>query len=88
MREWMQMLVKRRGQHKQVIIEMINLTYNEILPKIVNREEKMLLLSTLRETTEGRMFCEREYASCTKKLVEMNEQDGKIDEATKMIQEI
>ena len=34
------------------------------------------------------MFCEREYASCTKKLVEMTEQDGKIDEATKMIQEI
>jgi 26S proteasome regulatory subunit N5 len=48
----------------------------------------MLLLTAIRETTEGRMFAEREYASCTKRLVEMYEQDGKLDEACKMIQEI
>ena len=34
------------------------------------------------------MFAEREYANCTKRLVEMYEQDGKLDEACKMIQEI
>jgi len=48
----------------------------------------MHLLSTIRENTEGRMFAEREYANCTKRLVEMYEQDGKLDEACKMIQEI
>jgi len=84
----MTLLIKRRGQQKQVIIAMINLTYNELLPKITNRDEQMNLLSTIRESTEGRMFAEREYASCTKRLVEMYEQDGKLDEACKMIQEI
>jgi len=39
MREWMTLLIKRRGQQKQVIIAMINLTYNELLPKITNRDE-------------------------------------------------
>jgi len=34
------------------------------------------------------MFVEREYATCTRKLVEMYEADGKVDEAVKIIQEI
>lgn len=53
-----------------------------------NREEKYNLLSTLREASEGKLFLEREYANCTRMLCEMLEQDGKEDEATKIIQEI
>lgn len=34
------------------------------------------------------MFLEREYATCTRLLVEMLEQDGKVDEACLLIQEI
>jgi len=34
------------------------------------------------------MYTEREYAQCTTMMIEMMEQDGKIDEATKIIQEI
>lgn len=34
------------------------------------------------------MFLEREFATCTRQLVEMFEADGKIDEACKQIQEI
>lgn len=34
------------------------------------------------------MFVEREYAVCTRQVVEMYEADGKIEEAVKQIQEI
>lgn len=34
------------------------------------------------------MFLEREYSQATKKLCEYLEEDGKTDEATKIIQEI
>jgi hypothetical protein len=53
-----------------------------------NREEKYNLLSTIREASDGKMFLEREYANSTKWMCEMLEEDGKIDEATKTIQEI
>ena len=46
------------------------------------------MLNTLRSTTEGKIFMEREYAKNTRDLVEMYEADGKIDEAAKIIQEI
>lgn len=45
-------------------------------------------LTTLREVSEGKMMLEKEYAGVTKRLVEMYEADGKIDEACKLIQEI
>merc|ERR1712070_979165 len=46
------------------------------------------MLETLREATDGKMFLEREYSQCTLQLVEMLEQDGKSDDAAKVIQEI
>lgn len=81
-REWLLMLVKRRGQSKQAIQETVQLCQS-YLPQLPSREEKFHLLSTLREATEGKMFVEREYATSTKQLVEMYEADGKIEEAAK-----
>jgi len=81
-------LTKRRGQAKKPIIDMVQLLINEFLPLMPNREEKYNLLSTIREASDGKMFLEREYANSTKWLCEMLEEDGKIDEATKTIQEI
>jgi len=46
------------------------------------------MLETLREATDGKLFLEKEYANCTKMLCEMMEEDGKGDDATKIIQEI
>jgi 26S proteasome regulatory subunit N5 len=64
------------------------LALNSFLSQLPSREEKFNLLSSLREATEGKMFVEREYASCTRQVVEMYEADGKIEEAVKQIQEI
>jgi len=60
-------------------------TFKDLLP---SREERFTMLNTLRTATEGKIFMEREYSETTRELVEMYEADGKIDEATKIIQEI
>lgn len=67
---------------------MVQLCIDEYLNQMPTREEKYTLLQTLRDVSEGKMFLEREYANCTKWLCEMLEEDGKSDDATKIIQEI
>lgn len=67
---------------------MVQLSIDEFLNKMPTREEKYTLLQTLREVSDGKMFLEREYANTTRWLCEMLEEDGKADEATKIIQEI
>lgn len=67
---------------------MIDLVMNTFLDKLPTREEKFTFLQSLREACEGKMFLEREYAQCTRKLIEMLEEDGKTDEAAITIQEI
>ena len=52
------------------------------------RDERYELLQTLREASDGKLFLEREYAQCTTMLCQMLEEDGKVDESTKIIQEI
>ena len=67
---------------------MVQVCMDDFLSKMPNREEKYHLITTLREASDGKMFLEREYANCTRWLCEMLEEDGKVDEATKIIQEI
>lgn len=73
LREFLIILVKRRGQAKKAIVDMVQLCINEFLDKMPTREEKYNLLSTLREASDGKMFLEREYANCTRMLCEMLE---------------
>ena len=61
---------------------------DKFLPALQTRERKFQLLETLREASDGKMFLEREYSTCTTKLVNMLEEDAKVDEAAKIIQEI
>jgi len=59
-----------------------------LFDKLPNRGEKYKMLEAIREACEGKMFLEREYAEATKTLCEYMEEDGKIEDGTKMIQEI
>jgi 26S proteasome regulatory subunit N5 len=67
---------------------MVQICMTKYLDAMPTREEKFKLLETLREASEGKIFLEREYSQCTRMLCDMLEQDGKVDEATKIIQEI
>lgn len=82
------MLSKRRGQAKKAIIDMVQLCITAFVDNMPTREERYNLLTTLREATDGKLFLEKEYANCTRMLCEMHEEDGRVDEATKIIQEI
>ena len=82
------MLCKRRGQAKKATVDMIELCMGTFMEQLPTRDEKFSLYQSLRLACEGKMFLEREYATCTRLLVEMLEADGKVDEAALCIQEI
>lgn len=87
-RELFLSLVKRRGQAKKPIVDMVEMCQGPLFDKLPNREEQYLMLKALRDASQGKMFLEREYANSTTKLCEYLEQDGKAGEATDIIQEI
>ena len=89
LREFLLMLGKRRGQAKKAIIDMVQWCMgSEVLDRLPSREERYRMLETLREAGEGKMFLEREYAQVTRWLAEQMEEDGRTEEATKLVQEI
>jgi 26S proteasome regulatory subunit N5 len=90
LREFMLMLIKRRGQAKKPIIDMIQWAMSEqVMQKLPPvREERYKMLESLKEASDGKMFLEREYSQVVRWIAEMLEADGKHDEATKLIQEI
>ena len=89
LRDFMLQLIKRRGQAKKAIIDMVQWCMGDaVLNKLPSREERYKMLDALREASEGKMFLEREYAQVTRMHAEMLEADGKHDDATKMVQEI
>jgi 26S proteasome regulatory subunit N5 len=85
----MSQLIKRRGQAKKAIIDMVQWVMSDaVLNKLPSREERYKMLEALKEASEGKMFLEREYSQVTRTTAEMLEADGKHDDATKMVQEI
>lgn len=64
---------------------MVTICMNTFMDKLPSKDEKFNLLQTLRDACQGKMFLEREYASTTRQQVEMLENEGKIDEAAKII---
>lgn len=87
-REFLLMLCTRRGQSQKATTDMFTLVMGTFMEKLPNREEKFKMLESLRTASEGKMFLEREYSQCTTQLVKMLEEDGKIDDACDIIQEI
>jgi 26S proteasome regulatory subunit N5 len=85
----MAQLIKRRGQAKKAIIDMVQWVMSDaVLNKLPSREERYKMLDALKEASEGKMFLEREYSQVTRTTAEMLEADGKHDDATKLVQEI
>jgi 26S proteasome regulatory subunit N5 len=85
----MSQLIKRRGQAKKAIIDMVQWVMSDaVLNKLPSREERYKMLEALKEASEGKMFLEREYSQVTRTTAEMLEADGKHDDATKLVQEI
>jgi hypothetical protein len=60
----MLMLIKRRGQAKKAVTDMVQwcMDPEKVLNHLPNREERYKMLQALSEASEGKMFLEREYS--------------------------
>lgn len=80
-------LSKRRGQLKTVVRDVVQeaMTY---LDKIKEKDIQIKLIDTLRVITEGKIYVEIERARLTRILSKMKEDEGNIQEAAKVLQEL
>lgn len=81
------MLTKRRSQLKQAVTKMVQecCTYVDQTP---DKETMIKLIDTLRQVTEGKIYVEVERARLTHKLAKIREEEGDIQEAANIIQEL
>jgi len=82
-------IAKRRGQEKQVIKAMVQEAMSileQLRPDQV--ETKLQLISSLRTITEGKIFVENERARLTRILAKIKEDQGEIQQAAEILQEV
>ncbi|SCP03810.1 26S proteasome regulatory subunit p55, putative [Plasmodium ovale] len=78
---------KKRGQLKRTIIDMINLS-KQWIDDINNKEEKLNIIDTLCTISEGKIFVEVERSQIVKILSKIKEDDGNIEDAANILQEV
>jgi len=86
LREHIVLLSKKRGQLKRGITDMVLLGMSWL--EKLNKEKKLELIATLSEVTDGKIFVEVEKARLTLLLSNMKEEEGNIDEAANLLQEV
>lgn len=81
------LLSKRRGQLKQAVTAMVQqaMQYIDQTPDLDTRIE---LIKTLNNVSAGKIYVEIERARLIKKLAKIKEEQGLIDEAAELMQEI
>ena len=79
-------LCKRRGQLKQPIMDMVQLCMG-YLPQLNEKVDKEELILTLKAVTDGKIYAEVERARITLALAMMREAEGKVGEASEILQE-
>lgn len=92
MQEKMMLLTKRRGQLKEVIRAMVRQCMEYVeeheAGAMLDRVTKEDIIRTLQSITEGKIYVEIERARITRQLAAMKEEDGDIDEAANILQEV
>jgi len=84
--EFTVLLTKKRGQLKVAITDLVHLCTSWI--EGLEKATKLELINTLMAVTDGKIFVEVEKARLTKTLADIKEQDGDLEEATNLIQEV
>jgi 26S proteasome regulatory subunit N5 len=80
------LLTKRRGQLKEVIRSMVKQCMDYL--ELMSRSTKEEMIRALQGITEGKIFVEIERARITRQLAAMKEEDGDVDEAANILQEV
>ncbi|KAI7853733.1 PCI domain-containing protein [Circinella umbellata] len=81
------LLSKKHGQLKVATTKMIQEAFS-YLDNTPNMEVKLELIDTLRTVTEGKIYVEVERARVTRLLAQIREEEGKINEAADILQEL
>lgn len=84
--EQIAVLCKRRSQFRRVQMRIVQQAMDWM--EEMEKDTKLKLIDSLINVTEGKMFVEVERARLTKKLAEIRESEGKIDEAADILQEL
>lgn len=79
-------LCKRRGQLKQAIMDIVQLSMGYI-PQLAAKADKEELILTLKAVTDGKIYAEVERARVTLALAMIREGEGKVSEASEILQE-
>jgi 26S proteasome regulatory subunit N5 len=80
-------LIKKRGQLKRPITELVTLCTQWLRSDAMDRSDKYKFIAVLGEVTEGRIFVETERARIKLYESQLKEQEGKVDEACLILQE-
>jgi 26S proteasome regulatory subunit N5 len=86
LREYLGALIKKRGQSKKAIADMVDLAMKRMTE--LDKNELFSLLEVLRENTEGKIFVEAQYARCTKLYCELLIERKDLNKASEIIQEV
>jgi len=86
LQEHIVVLSKKRGQLKRPITDMVRLAMGWL--DGLDKEKKTELIKTLNEVTDGKIFVEVEQARLTNILATMKEDEGKVEEAANLLQEV
>lgn len=81
------LLSKRRSQLKQAVTKMVQEAFTYV-DQIQDMERKLQLIDTLRTVSSGKIYVEIERARLTRKLANIKEAEGKIDESATLLQEL
>jgi 26S proteasome regulatory subunit N5 len=80
-------LIKKRGQLKRPVTELVNLCMEWMRSDALDRPSKYRMIAVLAEVTEGKIFVETERARIKRYEAQLKEQEGKVDEACLILQE-
>mmetsp|Transcript_22629 Transcript_22629/g.63568 ORF Transcript_22629/g.63568 Transcript_22629/m.63568 type:complete len:468 (+) Transcript_22629:101-1504(+) len=85
----LQALAKKRGQLKQVVQAGVQKAMELLLGLGEDdKPAKISLIEKLREITEGKIYVENERARLTKQLADIREGEGKVKEASQLLQDV
>ena len=80
-------LIKKRGQLKRPVSELVSLCMQWLHSDALDRAGKYRFIAVLAEVTEGKIFVETERARIKRYEAQLKEQEGKVDEACLILQE-
>lgn len=86
LKEHIVVLCKKRGQLKRAITDMVHLAMSWL--DGLDKDKKLELMGTLTDVTDGKIFVEVEKARLTKMLAKIKEDEGKLEEAAGLMQEV